>query len=145
MSTDDRTPKLPEPAGRFFHYPCASACDAFTADQMREHAAACVRAALEAAVPRWRPIEEAPMDGYMLVHEDEAIRALLRIDGVWHKPGYPAIIAHPWGDALVGDDAKRILPPGYRLEHRDGCCDNPTHWMPIPAAPAPGGEGETNG
>lgn len=84
----------------------------------------------------WRPIETAPRDGYMLVHEDSAIRALLRIDGVWHKCGYPALIEPTWGDVLVGEDAKRMLPPGYRLELRDGCCDNPTHWMPMPSAPS---------
>ena len=83
----------------------------------------------------WQPIETAPQDGYMLVHEDGAIRALLRIKGVWHKTGYPAIISHPWEDVIVGDDVKRFLPLGYRLELRDGCCESPTHWMPLPETP----------
>jgi hypothetical protein len=80
----------------------------------------------------WRPIETAPQDGYLLVHEDGAIRALLRIKGVWHKPGYPALVTkNYWGDAA------RVLDPlGYRLELRDGCCENPTHWMPLPQPPS---------
>ena len=83
----------------------------------------------------WQPIETAPQDGYMLVHEDGAIRALLRMKGVWHQVGYPAIISHPWQEVIVGEDAKRVLPPGYRLELRDGCCENPTHWMSMPELP----------
>jgi hypothetical protein len=85
----------------------------------------------------WQPIETAPADGYMLVHEDGAIRALLRLKGAWQAPGYPALVANShWAEVLVGDDAKRILEPlGYRLAIRDGCCENPTHWMPLPPAP----------
>lgn len=83
----------------------------------------------------WQPIETAPQDGYFLVHEDGATRALFRFRGHWQKIGYPAIISNMWGDAIVGDDAKRLLPPGYRLEIRDGCCENPTHWMPLPEPP----------
>jgi hypothetical protein len=112
--------------------------DAASAGLPAKDIAACItalRSALEAAVPQWRPIAEAPRDGFMLVHEDAAIRALLRIDGVWHKPGYPAIISPQWGDALVGDDARRMLPPGYRLELRDGCCEEPTEFIPLPPAP----------
>jgi hypothetical protein len=86
--------------------------------------------------PEWQPIETAPQDGFLLVHEDTAIRTLLRIKGVWHKTCYPAIMSPPpWEDAIVGADAKRMLPAGYRLEARDGCCENPTHWMPLPAPP----------
>lgn len=85
----------------------------------------------------WQPIETAPQDGYMLVHEDGAIRALFRFRGEWQKIGYPAIVIQPWGDAVVGDDAKRMLPPNCSLEIRDGCCENPTEWMPLPPAPIP--------
>lgn len=85
----------------------------------------------------WQPIETCPQDGYFLVHEDAAIRALLRIKGVWHKLGYPALVTtNFWQDVVVGQDAARVLQPlGYRLELRDGCCENPTHWMPLPSAP----------
>lgn len=95
----------------------------------------------EAAKVGWMPIETAPMDGYMLVHEDDAIRAMMRVKGVWRKTAYPAIIAHPFGETIVGDDALRFLPAGYRLEALDGCCENPTHWMPLPAAPSSPAEG----
>ncbi len=85
----------------------------------------------------WLPIESAPQTGYMLVHEDGAIRALMRINGKFEAPGYPALVSNgPWADVLVGEEAKRILEPrGYRLELRDGCCENPTHWMPLPPPP----------
>jgi hypothetical protein len=83
----------------------------------------------------WKTIESAPKDGFMLVHEDGATRALLRHNGVWEKSCYPAIVSHPWGDVIVGEDTKRFLPPGYRLEARDGCCESPTHWMPLPPPP----------
>lgn len=83
--------------------------------------------AAQVSVPEgWQPIETAPQDGYILVHEDGAFRALLRINGAWHRPAYPAIITHPFGEVIVGDDANRLLPTGYRLELRDGCCENPT-------------------
>ena len=39
----------------------------------------------------WQPIETCPQEGYFLVHEDTAIRLLLRIAGKWHKAGYPAL------------------------------------------------------
>lgn len=85
----------------------------------------------------WQTIETAPQDGFMLVHEDGAIRAILRVGGEWKQIGYPAIISHPFGDSIVGKDAERMLPSGYRLELRDGCCESPTHWMPLPSPPAP--------
>jgi hypothetical protein len=97
-------------------------------------------AARAVAQPGWMPIETAPETGYFLVHEDGAIRALLRANGKWEKPCYPAIVSEMWeSNVLVGDDAKRLLPKGYRLEARDGCCENPTHWMPLPAAPSENG------
>jgi hypothetical protein len=84
----------------------------------------------------WQPIETVPHNGFVLVHEDGAIRALMRINGKWHKPGYPALVSKIWGDAIVGDDARRVLEPlGYSLEIRDGCCEEPTHWMPLPDVP----------
>lgn len=84
---------------------------------------------------QWQPIETCPQDGYFLVYEDTAIRAKLRYKGQWQHTGYPALMTiGPWNDAIVGADAERILKPlGYRLELRDGCCENPTHWMPLPS------------
>jgi len=83
----------------------------------------------------WQPIETAPDNTFMLVYEDGAIRALMRVNGSFIAPGFPAIISHPWGDVIVGEEVKRFLPPGYRLALQDGCCENPTHWMPLPPPP----------
>jgi hypothetical protein len=99
----------------------------------REYAA--TSAAQAAGGGAWQPIETAPKDGFFLVHEGGAIRALLRSDGKFEHLAYPALISHPWGDVIVGCDAARYLPDGWRLEVRDGCCESPTHWMPLPAAP----------
>jgi hypothetical protein len=103
-----------------------------------------LRAQLEAAqADAWRPIETAPESGYMLVYEDGAIRALLRHPGGrWEAPGFPALvnIAPPGMEyaehAIVGEEAARFLRPhNLRLALRDGCCESPTHWMPLPAPP----------
>ena len=85
----------------------------------------------------WRPIETAPKDGYFLVHEDGAIRVKLRHKGVFGEITYPTLIANNgWKEVLVGNDAKRVLEPmGYTLGLGDGCCTEPTHWMPLPPAP----------
>ena len=99
-------------------------------------AIAALRAAL--AEPQgWRPIETAPKDGYFLVHEDGAIRVKLRHKGVFGEITYPTLIANNgWKEVLVGNDAKRVLEPmGYTLGLGDGCCTEPTHWMPLPPAP----------
>jgi hypothetical protein len=90
------------------------------------------------AIPAgWQPIETAP-DDFVLVHEDGAMRALVHTNGKWKNPSYPALVSLAWGDVLVGDDANHVLAPlGYRLELRDGCCENPTEWMPLPEVPNP--------
>lgn len=49
------------------------------------------------------------------MHEDTAIRLMLRLKGSWQKTGYPALVLGPWGDVIVGDDAKRLLPPNAPL------------------------------
>jgi hypothetical protein len=66
------------------------------------------------------------------------MRALIHTNGKWKNPSYPALVSLAWGDVLVGDDAKHVLAPlGYRLELRDGCCENPTEWIALPAVPNP--------
>lgn len=85
----------------------------------------------------WQPIETAPQDGYMLVYEDGAIRALFRSKGKWEPPNYPALVSSLWPqNVLVGEDAARVLAPlGFQLAVRDGCCEEPTHWMELPQPP----------
>jgi len=88
---------------------------------------------------QWQPIDTVPESGYFMVYEDEAYRLKLRHGGKWLDTAYPGIVVAPWGDVAVGADAQRMLDiigPGHKLVVRDGCCDNPTHWMPLPAAPS---------
>lgn len=89
----------------------------------------------------WLPINTAPMNGYMLIFETGAMRALLRSDGEWDHVPYPLIVGkRAWtGDEfrIVGDDARAMLPPGYRLGLGEFCdWKNPTHWMRLPEPPA---------
>ncbi len=84
---------------------------------------------------KWQPIETLPEEGYFLIYEDEAVRLRMRYGGKWHDTAYPAIECAPWGDIAVGQDAQRILGEGKKLVLRDGCCENPTHWMHLPAPP----------
>jgi hypothetical protein len=88
----------------------------------------------------WQPIETAPESGYFMVYEDGAYRLRLRHEGKWLDTAYAGIECAPWGDVAVGRGAQRILDMratagAYKLVVRDGCCDNPTHWMPLPAPP----------
>ena len=88
----------------------------------------------------WRPIETAPQDGYLMCYEDGAYRLKLRHEGKWLDTAYAGIECAPWGDVAVGADAQRILDMRadagrYKLVVRDGCCENPTHWMPLPEPP----------
>lgn len=69
----------------------------------------------------WQPIETAPMDGFFLVHEDGAIRTMLRENGYWLPT---AIALDEYGD-----------PSGGPV--RETGVHNPTHWMPLPDPPKP--------
>lgn len=88
----------------------------------------------------WQPIETAPASGYFMVYEDGAYRLRLRHESKWLDTAYAGIECAPWGDVAVGQDAQRILDMratagAYKLVVRDGSCENPTHWMPLPAPP----------
>ena len=98
------------------------------------------RSALNEGLGAWLPIETAPASGYFMVHEDGAYRLRLRHEGKWLDTAYAGIECAPWGDLAVGQDAQRILDMratagAYKLVVRDGCCENPTHWMPLPVPP----------
>lgn len=89
----------------------------------RERTQAAVIRALESArdeliarIPQWRPIETAPQDGAQY----------LACDGkkMWTRNQPPNCYAGDWEC-----NQNRTLWRG----HADGL--NPTHWMPLPAAP----------
>ena len=82
----------------------------------------------------WQPISTVPSDGFFLIYEDGAVRLKLRIGGRWSGTAIPALVSEEWGDAIVGADVGRIVK-GYRLEDRDRCCEEPTHWMRLPPPP----------
>ena len=84
----------------------------------------------------WQPIESAPKDGFFLVHEDGAIRTMMRDNGKWTSPAIAALVGGTWGEHVVGSDVQWLVPKGYRLEVLE-ICDQPTHWMPLPAALRP--------
>jgi hypothetical protein len=80
----------------------------------------------------WQPIETVPDEGFFLVHEDGAIRAMLREGRKWVHPGLPVLITEH-GDRLVSTEVERAY--GRRLEISD-CVREPTHWMPLPEPPS---------
>jgi hypothetical protein len=89
----------------------------------------------------WQPIESAPASGFFMVYEDGAYRLRLRNEGRWLDTAYAGIECAPLGDVAVGRAAQRILdmlaPAGaYKLVVRDGSCENPAHWMPLPEEPS---------
>lgn len=82
----------------------------------------------------WLPIETCPLDGFFLVHEDGAIRTMLRVDGRWEHLGIP-VIKDEWGDSIAAPHYAR-MNPGKQLVISD-CIYSPTHWMEVPDAPPP--------
>jgi hypothetical protein len=79
----------------------------------------------------WQPIETCPQDGYFLVHQDGAIRTMMRFDGQWELPDIPILIDKV-GNRLVAREVQEYR--GETLEIT--CCVyEPTEWMEIPDAP----------
>lgn len=87
-----------------------------------------------APVAGWQPIETAPKDGtHVLVAFDNP-----PYSEHWTFQQRPPTVAHWFGPAPL---------PGLRaggwylsVSHNDGGRIDPTHWMPLPAAPVDGGE-----
>jgi hypothetical protein len=69
---------------------------------------------------KWQPIATLTEDGLYLVHQDGAIRTMLREKGVWVST---AVALDVWGD------------PDRRIKVRETGVYEPTHWMPLPEAP----------
>lgn len=67
----------------------------------------------------WQPIETCPDDGFFLVHEDGAIRAMFRTEGRWGATARPT---DTFGDLRM--DLRAVE-----------CISEPTHWMPLPEPP----------
>lgn len=74
-------------------------------------------------VPGWQPIETAPRDGTQIIMFNAMDN--VAVIGSWSKHNHVPV----WG---------WIRPVEIYGEEVDGFI--PTHWMPLPAAPAPEGE-----
>jgi hypothetical protein len=107
MMTPQDLPPLPEPQ-------TLNGC--YTLDQMRSYALA----AVEAARPKWLPIETAPKDGTMVLVNDTT---------PWWTPWVAASYTEgdEWSGWVYDDATMRASNP---------LGPNPTHWMPLPAAPS---------
>ena len=106
--------------------------DAYTADQMRAYALS-ARAALRAGDAGWQPIETAPKDGRtMLLGGTNSCGKWRTMRGQWMSQDY---IDQNWEDPEAGE-------PGWfetcvEADEVPNCWPiEPTHWMPIPPAPA---------
>ena len=130
---------------------------AFVGDDSMPIARAALRAALEAAVPRWLPIEQAPRDGTKvdLWMVDESGRQ-------WREADAYFVTATLEEGSRFTAEGKALShcvvrdgwwAPNHDYDGADGWCDTPrwfnehprqrrwievkaTHYMPIPAAPA---------
>ena len=80
----------------------------------------------------WQPIETAPKDAFILLHEDGAIRCGMWLSTGWEPAEIPVLIDKV-GNRIVGPELKRLR--GERLE-LSGFLYEPTHWMPLPAPPS---------
>ena len=104
---------------------------------------------LQAAQAGWQPIETAPKDGTSVlgfcVHaadpyhlEDSLTDYGARVEGLGHvADGIHAIC---WDDAREESDGHESpsywIPAGWMHSADNEQMANPTHWMPLPAAPA---------
>lgn len=77
-------------------------------------------------VPGWMPIESAPKDGTFILVATSDGTWIARYCGIYPSGYRPE---NPWESMMLNRDHM----PRY-------CSSFPTHWMPLPAAPAPEGE-----
>lgn len=80
----------------------------------------------------WQPIETAPKDEYILLHEDGATRCGMWESGKWTPAEIPVLV-DPVGNRMVPREVAE-LKPGYSLE-LSWFLYEPTHWMPLPDSP----------
>lgn len=80
----------------------------------------------------WQPIETCPADGYFLLHDDGAIRAMVRFEGgAWEYPDIPILIDKV-GNRLVAREVKDLRGETLTMT---GASFAPTHWMSLPDPP----------
>jgi hypothetical protein len=68
----------------------------------------------------WRPIETCPQDGFFIVHQDGAVRAMFRERGEWRST---SVAIDGYGDII------------HNAKVRETAVYEPTHWMDIPEPP----------
>lgn len=88
---------------------------------------------------KWRPIDSAPKE---IVYQDVTPFGP-KEDPLIHEYG-PHILAYPVSGGRAGVvrwwQSNKVEPNGRRPSNFLGDCGNayrPTHWMPLPKAPAP--------
>ena len=101
-------------------------------------------------VPEWQPIETAPKDGSTIIawceHEEnsyfegegERLTAYGgNAEGMSHADDGVNLVY--WHDEI--DEGEYTIPAWWCVaDDRGEIAANPTHWMPLPAAPKPGGD-----
>jgi hypothetical protein len=81
----------------------------------------------------WQPIETAPLNEFLLLYEDGAMRCGMWsiLEGRWEPAEIPILIDKV-GNRLVSREVEEFR--GERLE-LSGFLWEPTHWMPLPPPP----------
>ena len=81
----------------------------------------------------WQPIETAPKDEFLLLHEDGAIRCGMWENNKWVPAEIPVLVDEA-GNRIVSRELA-MLQPGRSLE-LSGFLYEPTHWMRLPDPPS---------
>lgn len=95
-----------------------------------------IKASPAAGVPKWRPIETAPKDGSHFI----ATNGISVAEGWWEHQE-PFFREKRDIDGVYIDQEESDGFDGW-LDCGGGMLPEPTHWMPLPAAPQPGEQQE---
>lgn len=94
-------------------------------------------------VQQWLPIETAPKDGTMILLGRATIEdcAPISVPGFW-QDGCEDGVDYMGGDSGFVDVNFQQFHGGrsFGAEHSRYAANQPTHWMPLPAAPSPAKE-----
>lgn len=88
---------------------------------------------------QWRPIETAPKDKEVLLSVAGYSWSLV---GIWNEPSKKWCYAQLSVDLYDGKWNDTSFQSEYEAETLEDGLRNVTHWMPLPAPPATGKEGE---